>query len=99
MEIKAFIKNESYDNHDNDNDDIKEDLKDIKKIKKELGKDIIYYNDIKKFELEVNKNQKSVGYVVAKYSMGYDNKNIDIIYLIEVQARGSKGLLSFLNSK
>jgi len=78
-----FIKNESYDNHDNDNDDIKEDLKDIKKIKKELGKDIIYYNDIKKFELEVNKNQKSVGYVVAKYSMGYDNKNIDIIYFTD----------------
>ena len=75
-----FIKNESY---DNDGNDIKEDLKDIKKIKKELGKDIIYYNDIKEFESEVDKHQKSVGYVVAKYSMGYDNKNIDIIYFTD----------------
>jgi superfamily II DNA or RNA helicase len=81
-----FIKNESYDNdnnHDNDDNNIKEDLKDIKKIKKELGKDIIYYNDIKEFELEVEKHQKSIGYVVAKYSMGYDNKNIDIIYFTD----------------
>jgi len=79
-----FIKNESNDNDNNDDyNEIKEDLKDIKKIKKELGKDIIYYNDIKEFELEVDKHQKSVGYVVAKYSMGYDNKNIDIIYFTD----------------
>mgnify|MGYP003349875988 CR=1 FL=1 len=28
--------------------------------------------------LKLKKNQKSVGYLVAKYYMGYDNKNIDI---------------------
>jgi superfamily II DNA or RNA helicase len=53
------------------------------KIKKDLGSDIIYYNNINEFELEVEKNQKSIGYIVAKYSMGYDNKNIDIIYFTD----------------
>jgi superfamily II DNA or RNA helicase len=80
-----FFKNEiaNYDN-DNDNDnDNDEYLLDINKIKKELDKDLIYYNDIKHFESEVAKNQKSIGYVVAKYSMGYDNKNIDIIYFTD----------------
>ena len=81
-----FIKNK--DNNDDEydiNDEIinKQYLKDIKKIKKELGSTIIYYNDIKEFEAEIEKNQKSVGYVVAKYSMGYDNKNIDIIYFTD----------------
>ena len=33
--------------------------------------------------LKLKKNQKSVGYLVAKYYMGYDNKNIDIIYFTD----------------
>jgi len=83
---EEFIKNEKnnddFDCNDNDNNN-KEDLRNIKKIKKDLGSDIIYYNNINEFELAVEKNQKSVGYVVAKYSMGYDNKNIDIIYFTD----------------
>jgi superfamily II DNA or RNA helicase len=73
---QEFIKN---------NDDIilKEDLKDIKNIKKELGSNIIYYNDINEFEKEIHNKQKAIGYVVAKYSMGYDNKFIDIIYFTD----------------
>ena len=81
-----FIK--KYENDDESDDEIdeqqtKQNLKTINKIKKELGKNIIYYNDIKEFELEIGRCQKSVGYVVAKYSMGYDNKNIDIIYFTD----------------
>jgi superfamily II DNA or RNA helicase len=85
---EEFIKNEKIINiDDTDIDDpfdrFIKNYKDIKKIKKDLGSDIIYYNNINEFELEVEKNQKSVGYVVAKYSMGYDNKNIDIIYFTD----------------
>ena len=66
------------------NDDfIKNDNSDYENIKKELRTDIIYYNKIDEFESEVAKHQKSIGYVVAKYSMGYDNKNIDIIYFTD----------------
>ena len=90
--------NDNDNDNDNHNDDcsISEDesyqeikkqnvqrCKKINKIKKEIGKDIIYYNNIKEFELDIIKNIKSVGYVVAKYSMGYDNRNIDIIYFID----------------
>jgi superfamily II DNA or RNA helicase len=82
-----FIKNEKI---INDDCSISEDesYQEIKKqnlidIKKELGKNIIYYNNINEFEFEVDKNKKSIGYVVAKYSMGYDNRNIDIIYFTD----------------
>ena len=78
---EEFIKNEK----ENFNDDCinnKEDLKDIKKIKKEIG-DINYDTEITNFEKEVGNNQKALGYVVAKYSIGYDNKNIDIIYFTD----------------
>jgi hypothetical protein len=78
---EEFIKNEET--IEETKEEIKEDLNEIKKIKKELGKDIIYYNDIKEFESDIGKNQNSIGYVVAKYSMGYDNKNIDIIYFTD----------------
>jgi superfamily II DNA or RNA helicase len=78
---EEFIKNEEI--IEETIEEIKEDLNEIKKIKKELGKDIIYYNDIKEFESDIGKNQNSIGYVVAKYSMGYDNKNIDIIYFTD----------------
>jgi superfamily II DNA or RNA helicase len=78
---EEFIKNEET--NEETIEEIKEDLNEINKIKKELGKDIIYYNDIKEFESDIGKNQNSIGYVVAKYSMGYDNKNIDIIYFTD----------------
>jgi superfamily II DNA or RNA helicase len=78
---EEFIKNEEI--IEETKEETKEDLNEIKKIKKELGKDIIYYNDIKEFESDIGKNQNSIGYVVAKYSMGYDNKNIDIIYFTD----------------
>ena len=78
---EEFIKNEEI--RDETIEETKEDIKAIKKIKKELGKDIIYHNDIKEFELDIHKNQNSIAYVVAKYSMGYDNKNIDIIYFTD----------------
>jgi superfamily II DNA or RNA helicase len=71
-----FIKKENFDN--NDNDDINE-VNTIKRIKKEIGV-IDYYNEISSFEKEV---EKTLGYVVAKYSIGYDNKNIDIIYFTD----------------
>jgi len=73
---EEFIKKEILNNNDKDNN--KEDLKIIKKIKKDIG-NIDYYNEISNFENEVNNKQKALGYVVAKYSIGYDNKNIDII--------------------
>jgi len=73
---QEFIKN-------NDDIIIKEDLKDIKSIKKELGSNIKYYDDINEFEKEIENKQKAIGYVVAKYSMGYDNKYIDIIYFTD----------------
>ena len=81
---EEFIKKEILNNKDdNDNkDDNGEDLKIIKKIKKDIG-NIDYYNEITKFENEVNNKQKALGYVVAKYSIGYDNKNIDIIYFTD----------------
>ena len=81
---EEFIKKEILNDNDNgDNkDDNGEDLKIIKKIKKDIG-NIDYYNEITKFENEVNNNQKALGYVVAKYSIGYDNKNIDIIYFTD----------------
>lgn len=80
IDIKPYILiNEDFIKNETDNND----YEDIKKIKEELGTDIIYYNKIKEFESEIKKNQKSVGYVVAKYSMGYDNKNIDIIYFTD----------------
>jgi len=80
IDIKPYILiNEDFIKNETDNND----YEDIKKIKEELGTDIIYYNKIKEFESEIEKNQKSVGYVVAKYSMGYDNKNIDIIYFTD----------------
>jgi len=80
-----------YNNNDDDDkinmknqkDEMKILIKNINKIKKELGKDIIYNKDIKEFESEVGKGQKAVGYVVAQYSMGYDNKDIDIIYFTD----------------
>ena len=78
---EEFIKKEILNNND-DNNDISEDLKIIKKIKKDIG-NIDYYNEITKFESEVDNNQKALGYVVAKYSIGYDNKNIDIIYFTD----------------
>jgi len=78
---EEFIKNEET--IEEAKEETKEDLNEIKKIKKKLGKDIIYYNDIKEFESDIGKNQNSIGYVVAKYSMGYDNKNIDIIYFTD----------------
>ena len=74
--------NDNGDNKDDNKDDNREDLKIIKKIKKDIG-NIDYYNEITKFENEVNNNQKALGYVVAKYSIGYDNKNIDIIYFTD----------------
>jgi hypothetical protein len=77
-----FFKNETANNDDYSTCD-DEYLLDINKIKNELGENLIYYNDIKHFESEVAKKQKSIGYVVAKYSMGYDNKNIDIIYFTD----------------
>ena len=80
--IKKQIEKFNNDNNNNDNDDINEDLKTIKKIKKEIG-NINYYNEIKNFENEINNNQKVLGYVVAKYSIGYDNNNIDIIYFTD----------------
>jgi superfamily II DNA or RNA helicase len=82
---EEFIKKEIFndkDNNNNDDDNNKEDLKVIKKIKKDIG-NIDYYNEISNFENEVNNNQKALGYVVAKYSIGYDNKNIDIIYFTD----------------
>uniref|UniRef100_A0A6C0ETT7 Helicase ATP-binding domain-containing protein n=1 Tax=viral metagenome TaxID=1070528 RepID=A0A6C0ETT7_9ZZZZ len=86
---EEFIKKEILNNNDNkdndndnDNNNNKEDLKVIKKIKKDIG-NIDYYNEISNFENEVNNNQKALGYVVAKYSIGYDNKNIDIIYFTD----------------
>jgi superfamily II DNA or RNA helicase len=81
---EEFIKKEIFNDKDNNNDDDnnKEDLKVIKKIKKDIG-NIDYYNEISNFENEVNNNQKALGYVVAKYSIGYDNKNIDIIYFTD----------------
>jgi hypothetical protein len=82
---EEFIKKEilnDKDKNDNDNDNNKEDLKVIKKIKKDIG-NIDYYNEISNFENEVNNEQKALGYVVAKYSIGYDNKNIDIIYFTD----------------
>jgi len=83
---EEFIKKEIFNdknnnNNNNDDDNNKEDLKVIKKIKKDIG-NIDYYNEISNFENEVNK-QKALGYVVAKYSIGYDNKNIDIIYFTD----------------
>jgi superfamily II DNA or RNA helicase len=72
-----FIKKEKFDNYD----DIDE-LNTIKRIKKEIGV-IDYYNEISSFEKEVENKQKALGYVVAKYSIGYDNKNIDIIYFTD----------------
>jgi len=77
---EEFIKKEILNNNDKDNN--KEDLKIIKKIKKDIG-NIDYYNEISNFENEVNNKQKALGYVVAKYSIGYDNKNIDIIYFTD----------------
>jgi hypothetical protein len=80
--IKKQIFNDKDNNNNNDDDNNKEDLKVIKKIKKDIG-NIDYYNEISNFENEVNNNQKALGYVVAKYSIGYDNKNIDIIYFTD----------------
>lgn len=78
-----FIKKEKkINNNRNENDDLENDLKIIKKIKKDIG-NIDYFNNIKNFEEEFNKNQKVIGYVVAKYSIGYDNSNIDIIYFTD----------------
>ena len=59
-----------------------DELKIIKKIKKEIG-EIDYNNEITSFEKEVKNSQKELGYVVAKYSIGYDNPNIDIIYFTD----------------
>ena len=38
---------------------------------------------IEEFEKEIQNNQKAIAYVVAKFSIGYDNKNIDIIYFTD----------------
>jgi len=82
IDIKPYILiNEDFIRNETETDN--SEYEDIKKIKKELGTDIIYYNKINEFEAEIKKNQKTVGYVVAKYSMGYDNKNIDIIYFTD----------------
>jgi superfamily II DNA or RNA helicase len=80
--IKKEILNDKDNNNDNNDDNNRENLKVIKKIKKDIG-NIDYYNEISNFENEVNNNQKALGYVVAKYSIGYDNKNIDIIYFTD----------------
>jgi hypothetical protein len=79
---EEFIKKEkdSFDFNDNDNDN--DNLKIIKKIKKDIG-EIDYHSQISKFENEVENNQKALGYVVAKYSIGYDNPDIDIIYFTD----------------
>ena len=79
---EEFIKNEKENFNDDINENQSEDLNIIKKIKKEIG-DINYYNQISDFEKEVENKQKALGYVVAKYSIGYDNKNIDIIYFTD----------------
>jgi superfamily II DNA or RNA helicase len=79
---KEILNNKDNNNNNNDDDNNKEDLKVIKKIKKDIG-NIDYYNEISNFENEVNNKQKALGYVVAKYSIGYDNKNIDIIYFTD----------------
>ena len=74
-----FIKKEKENFDNNDNDDNINEVNTIKRIKKEIGV-IDYYNQISSFEKEV---EKTLGYVVAKYSIGYDNKNIDIIYFTD----------------
>ena len=74
---EEFIKKEK-----NNLIDDEEELNIIKNIKKEIG-NIDYYKEINKFENEIYNNQKTLGYVVAKYSIGYDNKNIDIIYFTD----------------
>jgi superfamily II DNA or RNA helicase len=80
---EEFIKKEKENFDLNDNElNIKDDLKIIRKIKKDIG-EIDYYNEIDKFEEEVENNQKALGYVVAKYSIGYDNQDIDIIYFTD----------------
>lgn len=38
---------------------------------------------LKEFEKEIQNNQKAIAYVVAMFSIGYDNKNIDIIYFTD----------------
>lgn len=43
-----------------------------------------YYNiKIEEFENEIKREQKTIAYIVAKFSMGYDNRNIDIIYFTD----------------
>ena len=79
---EEFINKEIENFNDDINENQKDDLNIIKKIKKEIGK-INYYNQINDFEKEVENKQKALGYVVAKYSIGYDNKNIDIIYFTD----------------
>ena len=77
-----FIKKEKENFYNNDNDDNINEVNTINRIKKEIGV-IDYYNEISSFEKEVENKQKALGYVVAKYSIGYDNKNIDIIYFTD----------------
>ena len=80
---EEFIKKEKENFDLNDNElNIKDDLKIIRKIKKDIG-EIDYYNEIDKFQEEIENNQKALGYVVAKYSIGYDNPDIDIIYFTD----------------
>jgi len=85
IDIKPYLLiNEDFIKKQKLNDeDLSDDLNDIKRIKKELDTDINYDSQINEFELEYDKKQKTIGYVVAKYSMGYDNKNIDIIYFTD----------------
>ena len=80
---EEFIKKEKENFDLNDDElNIKDDLKIIRKIKKDIG-EIDYYSHISNFEEEIKNNQKALGYVVAKYSIGYDNPDIDIIYFTD----------------
>ena len=81
-EKDSFDFNDNNNDNDNYNDNYNDNLKIIKKIKKDIG-EIDYHSQISKFEKEVKNNQKALGYVVAKYSIGYDNPDIDIIYFTD----------------
>ena len=78
---EEFIKKEK-ENFNEYELNMNDELKIIKKIKKEIG-EIDYNNEITSFEKEVENSQKALGYVVAKYSIGYDNPDIDIIYFTD----------------
>jgi len=81
IDIKPYLLiNEEFIKKEREN--LNEDDNDLKIIKKDIG-EIDYYNEISNFEKEVENKQKALGYVVAKYSIGYDNPDIDIIYFTD----------------